>query len=990
MFDRPHVSFPILLAGFLAGVGLTPLIGHTWPLAAFPLTGIIPALLGGVVGALLLGVSHGAAAGFVARLASREAGPVARRLAGAWIPLALAAPNVLLANPLRQRLFSGVDLVDGWALALGGGLLAAAFTAQALAELSVVRLGRGLVPLLATALAGLIYLRTMGTHVGQIDTFEFQVKAYFLGVSHPPGYPLYMWLNHAFAWLIPFGSVAWRVNLTAAIPAALTVGGVTWLARRMGADGASALLSTLTLAFSLTFWQSATAAEVYALNALLLVGALLAMDALLAGQRDRLPVYLLALALGLGVAHHLTILFVVPAAALAVLAARPRLTWRQWATAILIGAAGAALRLYIPLRWPALTGQTMSLADFVAFTTGQQFTGAVQWYHLTDPARWGIIGRIILNQFGLVGTALALLGALVTLIRRPLWSVLSLVSGALYLGYALAYNIPDIEVFLIPLYVFGALWLAMAVAALLGRWRRSTRSLLAPVAAISALALLPIGLLAANWEAADRSVDDGGEPWGRRVIAAVQDDAVILADSEKIAPLAYLNTVEGLGPGMDMVMRGNEAGYRESLYDALSANRPVYLARYLPGLEGEFYLRSAGPVIEVARAPLLTLPPGFASLEVRFGGEVALVGVRMDGAEWREGELAAFTLAWQRLADQAGRYEVRLRLRDTATDEVVWQHAAFAVGGSYPVNAWKGDEIVLDYYEVTPGYGLAFGGPYALEAGVFLPFAAEGIAGSGPDAWGPVATVTVWPALEPPPPTVRLDVEAAPGLVLLGYDAPDVLIGGDTAVIVLHWLALADSSYEVPVRWGDWAAHADLGSLARGDQRLSRLAVDVPELAEAKMLPLVAGHQEVAALAVRPAPAGLANFAGVFTLEAASLEHPSAFPGGTVAVTARWTAATRPEENYTVFVQAIGPDGALWGQVDTYPLHGTLATSTWAAGETIADRYVLTMRPDAPPGEYRVIIGFYLLRTSERLAVLDATGRPIGDSYTVGTVRVEG
>ena len=44
------------------------------------------------------------------------------------------------------------------------------------------------------------------------DDGEFMMATYFLGVAHPPGYPLYVLLAHPFTWL-PFGEVALRVHL---------------------------------------------------------------------------------------------------------------------------------------------------------------------------------------------------------------------------------------------------------------------------------------------------------------------------------------------------------------------------------------------------------------------------------------------------------------------------------------------------------------------------------------------------------------------------------------------------------------------------------------------------------------------------------------------------------------------------------------------------------------------------------------------------------
>jgi hypothetical protein len=84
----------------------------------------------------------------------------------------------------------------------------------------------------------------------------------------------------------------------------------------------------------------------------------------------------------------------------------------------------------------------------------------------------------------------------------------------------------------------------------------------------------------------------------------------------------------------------------------------------------------------------------------------------------------------------------------------------------------------------------------------------------------------------------------------------------------------------------------------------------------------------------------------------------------------------------------IGPDGKVHGQVDQWPMQGTLPTSSWLAGQTVIDPYVVTLPPDAPSGKYQVEVGWYLLATLRRLAVLDSSGRPSDDHVIVGEFSV--
>src|SRR6266699_5321420 len=61
-----------------------------------------------------------------------------------------------------------------------------------------------------------VYSWTLAPTVTLTDSGELVVAAYGLGVAHPPGFPLWVMLAHL-ASLVPFGSVAVRVNFSSAL-----------------------------------------------------------------------------------------------------------------------------------------------------------------------------------------------------------------------------------------------------------------------------------------------------------------------------------------------------------------------------------------------------------------------------------------------------------------------------------------------------------------------------------------------------------------------------------------------------------------------------------------------------------------------------------------------------------------------------------------------------------------------------------------------------
>lgn len=155
-----------------------------------------------------------------------------------------------------------------------------------------------------------LYSWTLAPTVTLVDSGELIVVARFLGVAHPPGFPLWIMLAHL-ASLVPLGSVASRINFASALFGALASAMLTLVVAELmmvasyltaskrrprkkrqsrravpyaiGEDKdedsgigrllvlAPALGSGLLMAFSRTLWSYATVAEVYTLNTLLIV-----------------------------------------------------------------------------------------------------------------------------------------------------------------------------------------------------------------------------------------------------------------------------------------------------------------------------------------------------------------------------------------------------------------------------------------------------------------------------------------------------------------------------------------------------------------------------------------------------------------------------------------------------------------------------------------------------------------------------------------------
>ncbi|MET0553159.1 MAG: DUF2723 domain-containing protein [Vicinamibacteria bacterium] len=240
--------------------------------------------------------------------------------------------------------------------------------------------GRTWPEVLAGAAALAAYLRTIAPTVVGGDSGELVTAAATLGVAHPPGYPLYTLLAHAFTWL-PFGGVALRVNLLSAVCGALAAALVCRAVRRATGDPWAGVLAAGALAFSPLVWPYAVTAEVFPLNDLFVAAlALCVVEVERAGEpaARRRGLGAFALLAGLAAANHHTIVFVAaPFGAYLLARNRGLLTPRLAAVLAGLALAGASPYLYLPwaaARQPAIAwGDPSSVSGFLTHVLRREY-----------------------------------------------------------------------------------------------------------------------------------------------------------------------------------------------------------------------------------------------------------------------------------------------------------------------------------------------------------------------------------------------------------------------------------------------------------------------------------------------------------------------------------------------------------------------------------------------------------------------------------------
>ncbi|MEO0073250.1 MAG: DUF2723 domain-containing protein [candidate division WOR-3 bacterium] len=375
------------------------------------------------------------------------------------------------------------------------------------------------------------YLTTLSPSVGPMDSGELTLTAMRLGVAHPPGYPLFTWLGRIATMF--GGEPALAANLMTAIIAAAAVGTLFLAAVSLNINHLGAAVASLSLAFSATFWQQATAHEVYTLAALLL--SLLILSVAQARRGSAISVVMAGYLFGLALAHQPTALLWLPALLVLYFTgrtpARPRWVLPALPAAVILGASSALGTLFLARSRPLFNwGDPSTLERFWAHVTASQYRPltltSLFWIRLSH------LPQTIISEFGLPVLLLILVGA--GWLFHTNRSLLASVAVLLLAGtFALGYQIVDYRVQLLPQFLALALTagasvnLLDALAVRLKQIRR-TVSVLASILPLAA----PGYALFTNFPAAREMRLPIVPELGENLLNSLPDSAVLLTSDD--------------------------------------------------------------------------------------------------------------------------------------------------------------------------------------------------------------------------------------------------------------------------------------------------------------------------------------------------------------------------------------------------------------------------------------------------------------------------
>lgn len=480
--------------------------------------------------------------------------------------------------------------------------------------------------LVATLVPLAVYVASLRGDVGFWDTGDLQTVPYILGIAYPTGFPGYVLIGWLWSHALAVGSVAWRLNLLAALATAVAAGALAAALRVVGVNALAALAGALAFAFTNIGWDRATYVDAHRIA---LAPAALAAAFALRWLRDgawhdaRGTALFAALALAI---DNATILLL-PGIALIAFGRMPpaRRALRLIGICVLLV---AAVYAYLPIRSAIVTAArldpTLSLGlppggpfwddhhpssweGFARLVGGTEFSPQHAAAAMFSPAALARIGYDFgpeaRRDFGDAGLWLAGFGALACWWRAPRALFGLGTFGLLPLLFVVSYaSESDNARYFTPAYLALAFFGAYGISALAQALRPPLQTAFTAVAVLAFAALMTEDYHHSGSLFAQRTAPSASS-YVDRVVADTPPDAIVVVPWLYASPLAYRAYVEHRFGDRIIVTAWPRDVAR--YFPDWKRRRPVVLVgEPRPGEVGLAYLR-----ISNADPPLLRLQP---------------------------------------------------------------------------------------------------------------------------------------------------------------------------------------------------------------------------------------------------------------------------------------------------------------------------------------------------------------------------------------------
>jgi len=431
-------------------------------------------------------------------------------------------------------------------------------------------------PLLLFSVIFVSYLLSMPKTVMLEDDGLFIMSSYFLGIAHPPGYPIHTLVGYLFTH-IPIGSVASRAHAMSGFFGALGCLLIALIVLQILRSRIAAYTGALILAWSPVYWSQAIIAEVYTLNAFFfLLIILLLLDAVhyhatnthSAEFKKRLSIKIsvIAFCFGLSLTNHWPLMILSSSCYLII--AWPLLKEIAIRPGYIITSLALGLTPYLwmylytpPPPGYSVMGPINNLDDLWFYISRKGYSSVDNSISagLTDKLAFsGFFSKEALMQFFPLGTVFAVIGLITQWKSIGKYLSLALVIGFLSSSYLLIWLLnfdfteikkDVIKVYFIPSYCIMAIWLATGIFSLEKFWGETSKKTLKLLASIFAVSLVIILNAKYNY----RHYDDWTKQYADTLFAAIDKNSVVFTDGDTTAgPLAYFHMIENMRPDTEL------------------------------------------------------------------------------------------------------------------------------------------------------------------------------------------------------------------------------------------------------------------------------------------------------------------------------------------------------------------------------------------------------------------------------------------------------
>ncbi len=409
--------------------------------------------------------------------------------------------------------------------------------------------------ILTSVICTCLYLFTRSTQLTWAnygnDSGDFLAALLTTGIPHPTGYPTYMMLGFLLQ-RVPFGDFYFRAILLSLLPAALSAGVMSLVAKKyLFREGilinyGFSLFTGLVWGLAPFLWSQALIVEVQGLQSLFITCAIWWCLYLFQPSPQVFSIWkvgFFAVVFGLGLGNHLTLLFFLPVIMLGNLFAYKQGMPIKMIVFQVIGTAIALLvYLYIPLRartYPAINwGNAANWEGFWWLISGQAYHHLV--FELTLAQflnRLSALAAILRSQVGVVGIILAVLGIVQNQLSNRYVRFMLFYIFFIYALFAIFYGTDDSIVYLLPSFAVLTIWIGLSLPILMdvrfhgiafGKW------------AILVCLILFIAAVPTNWQKVYSPDDTQAAEFAEMAINNVPENAILLTHSDPDSfPLWY-------------------------------------------------------------------------------------------------------------------------------------------------------------------------------------------------------------------------------------------------------------------------------------------------------------------------------------------------------------------------------------------------------------------------------------------------------------------